>query len=83
MSTYWHSDRAARLGVSDFYDPYSNILVGVDLLNELLESSNGDIYRALTRYNGGSTIGRYANEVVNRANEYREVDIYGSKASSS
>lgn len=36
ISTYWHTDRAKRLGVTDFYDPYSNILLGVDYLNELL-----------------------------------------------
>lgn len=35
ISTRWNVDRAKRLGVVDLYDPYSNILVGVDLLSEL------------------------------------------------
>jgi hypothetical protein len=37
ISTRWHADRAAKLGVTDFYDPYSNILLGVDYLAELLK----------------------------------------------
>lgn len=76
VSTYWHKDRAQRLGVTDFWDPYSNILLGVDLLNELLNDCNGDIYLALTRYNGGTHIGKYAREVVNLANLGEEY-IYG------
>lgn len=31
----WHQDRMGRLGVEDLLDPYSNILVGVDYLDEL------------------------------------------------
>lgn len=37
VSPYWNADRAKRLGVTDFYDPYSNILIGVDCLNEFLQ----------------------------------------------
>lgn len=51
ISTYWHVNRAERLGVTDFYDPYSNILLGVDLLDELLDISNGDEGYALMLYN--------------------------------
>ena len=51
ISTYWHANRADRLGVTDFYDPYSNILLGVDLLDELLDISNGDEGYALMLYN--------------------------------
>ena len=35
INTYYHADRAKRLGVTDFYDPYGNILLGVDYLSEL------------------------------------------------
>ena len=35
INTYYHADRAKRLGITDFYDPYSNILLGVDYLSEL------------------------------------------------
>lgn len=83
ISTYWHQDRAKRLGVTDFWDPYSNILIGVDLLNELMNMVNGDIYRALTRYNGGSGISNYAREVINIANEYREGNVYDPWSSTS
>lgn len=31
----WHTKRALDLGVTDLYDPYGNILVGCDILNEL------------------------------------------------
>jgi hypothetical protein len=36
VSTRWHKDRATRLGVTDFYDPYGNILLGVDYISGLL-----------------------------------------------
>lgn len=37
VNTYWHKDRAKSLGVTDLYDPYGNILVGVDYLSELFK----------------------------------------------
>lgn len=86
VSTYWQRDRAVRLGVTDFFDPYSNILVGTDLLSELIDLANGNIYYALTMYNQGitsnGTINSYAKEVVERASHYEEVDSYGAWSSS-
>ena len=35
INTRWHKERARKLGVENFYDPYSNVLVGVDYLSEL------------------------------------------------
>ncbi len=35
VSTVWHKDRAERLGVTDWLDPYSNILLGTEYLSEL------------------------------------------------
>lgn len=35
----YHKDRMARLGVTDLYDPYSNILVGTDLLKVHIRST--------------------------------------------
>lgn len=61
VSTYWHADRAAKLGVTDFYDPYSNILVGVDYLSGLIESYD-NIYVALMIYNGDANVNKYYTE---------------------
>lgn len=49
----WHRERASNLGVEDLYDPYGNILVGVDYLDELIASTNGDCALALMIYNMG------------------------------
>lgn len=53
VSTKWHADRAEKLGVTDFYDPYSNILLGVDYFSEVLTDC-GDVGLALMIYNGDS-----------------------------
>lgn len=52
----WHTDRMERLGVTDLYDPYSNILVGTDYLSELWNEASkkgygDDLYYVLMRYN--------------------------------
>lgn len=83
ISERWHQDRADRLGVTDFWDPYSNVLLGIDLLSELLTKTDGDIYYALMQYNQTFSSARqmylqgiisdYARDVVRRADEYREV----------
>lgn len=76
VSTYYHKDRAERLGVSDLRDPYGNILVGTDYLSELIESVNGDIAWALMIYNMGyksaynlhskGIISSYASNILSR-----------------
>lgn len=48
----WQEDRMERLGVNDLLNPYQNILVGVDLLSELV-NGYGDINLALMIYNRG------------------------------
>lgn len=47
----YHKGRMKRLGVSNIYDPYGNILVGTDYLAELFHE-NEDIYLVLMKYNG-------------------------------
>lgn len=54
VSQRWHRERASNLGVEDLYDPYGNILVGVDYLDELIDSTNGDRALALMIYNMGA-----------------------------
>lgn len=51
---YWHAYRMDKYGLSDIYDPYTNILVGMDLLDELYDRY-GNLEDALCFYSGGST----------------------------
>ena len=44
-----------ELGVTNFLDPYQNILCGVYILSGHLEKTDGDIAKALMRYNNGPT----------------------------
>ena len=44
---------ASRLGVTDAYDPSSNVDAGTQYLRELLLRYNGDIIKALAAYNAG------------------------------
>ncbi|MCM1258448.1 MAG: lytic transglycosylase domain-containing protein [Roseburia sp.] len=46
----WHYDRMEKFGVTDLYDPYSNILVAADYLAELFRD-NGEVYLVLMKYN--------------------------------
>lgn len=68
----WHKDRMERLGCEDLLDPYQNVVVGIDLMAELL-NKRGSVEWALMAYNGGPS---YANEHVaaGKVSEYaREV----------
>lgn len=77
--TKWHKARMKRLGVTNLYDPYGNILVGVDYLSEIQNNTN-DISLTLMTYNMGSTrakklhsqgiISKYALSVMDRAGEF-------------
>lgn len=76
VSTVWHADRAKRLGVTNFYDPYENILLGTDYVSELIYSTNGDVAWALMIYNMGhkkaheyhqrGVVSSYASEILSR-----------------
>jgi hypothetical protein len=81
VSTYWHDDRAARLGVTDFYDAYGNILLGVDYLSELFKQYKDktlvlmlysmDHDTAFRMYKNGQ-ISSYAKTVIARAENYKK-----------
>lgn len=52
ISRYWQADRIAKLKVKDIFDPYSNILVGIDLLEDLYYNyAHQDIWLAVMMYN--------------------------------
>lgn len=77
ISTYWHRERAEKLEVTDFFDPYSNILLGVDYLSELfsiyehpelvLMLYNGNHDTAKNRFETGN-ISNYAISVLEMSN---------------
>lgn len=69
----WHSARMERLGCTDLFDPYQNVVVGIDYLAENLRRY-GSIEAALTAYNAGSytgTVTNYAKTVLSMAAEIR------------
>ena len=80
ISTYWHAERAAKLGITDFYDPYSNILLGVDFLSELTDQYKDPklvlmLYNmkrstAFELYKQGK-VSKYATSVLNRASQLK------------
>ena len=65
----FHEERMERLKVSDLYDPYENVIVGIDYLAELIEM--GGLEWGLTAYNGGFQL---ANELEKQGvvSEYAE-----------
>lgn len=63
----YHRERMKRLGITDLYSAYGNILVGTDYLNELVETYD-DIGMVLMAYNMGDT----------RAEQYFDKGIFTS-----
>lgn len=82
-----HGDRISRLEVSDIWDPYSNLLIGADLLAELL-SKYKDVGLALMCYNMGEGTALYkynsygysgyAREVLRIKEEIERSEKYGT-----
>ena len=70
----WHQDRINSLGVTDLFDPLSNMRVGASLLSYLNVQINP--YEALVVYNGGyakpASSYNYAKEVLDRKAKYDE-----------
>lgn len=73
----WHYERMERLGVTDIYDEYGNILVGVDYLSELFQEYGDaalvlDIYhgdrKAIRNYENG-ILSKYAGKILERSAE--------------
>lgn len=73
ISPKWHRDRMERLGVTDLFDPYSNLLVGIDYMSELIDIYHDKVL-ALMVYNGSASayskwengqISSYAQNVMN------------------
>ena len=76
----WHKERMKKLQVKSLYDPYGNILVGVDYIMELANTYE-DIGTVLNIYNAGTNglklakKGKYLDytkKVIARATELQE-----------
>lgn len=81
----WHRQRANKLGVTDFYDPYGSVLICADILDELSRHEYGDDIRyVLMAYNRGQygdtganalykkgVITNYATEVLAKEQEFK------------
>lgn len=83
LSPYWQASRAAKLGVTDLWNPYNNILIGIDFLKDLyFNYANHDMPLALMMYNMDFSSARairrnggmsdYAREVLRIFNELKE-----------
>ncbi len=72
ISERWHSDRMERLGVTDIYDPESNIRLCADYLCEL-GAEYQDIAIVLGRFHGESNaeikISNYTTGILERSEE--------------
>lgn len=74
----YHIDRMKRLGVTNLYDPYQNILVGVDILMEYAKYGEEDLAIALGRYHGEKNVrqrtekghlSKYVTSIMERSHE--------------
>lgn len=67
----WHYARMEKWNVTDLNDPFSNFIVGCDLLSELTKKYG--IEGGLTAYNTGkSGTSKYATSVMQKYTEYKE-----------
>lgn len=79
----WHQWRADELGCLDWYNPYDNVTVGIDILADLFAKHGDDVYMVLMAYNGGNSyayrmadkgkVSDYAIEVDARADELEKI----------
>jgi len=79
----WHKARMERLGVTDIYDTYGNMLVATDYLADIL-ADHEDVGEALMAYNGCSSskinryietgvMSSYADDVLERSYYFEQI----------
>ena len=66
----WHKDRMQAEGVDDIYNPYGNISVGLNILQELIGKYGEDYHKILMSYNMGEAGCRKANNRGIYSTEY-------------
>lgn len=69
----YHAWRIDKHGLDDLWDPYTNIICGIDFLSELY-AKHGNWSRALFGYNASTA---YVNKVLNRADILRKDGYFG------
>lgn len=69
----YHLRRAGKYGLNDVWDPYTNIICGMDFLNDLIHSY-GNWNRALLGYNNSTA---YVNHVLNLAESLKGGGYFG------
>lgn len=69
----WHAWRMEKFHLNDMWDPYTNIIVGMDLLNDLY-SSTGSWREALYGYNHSTS---YVNGILAKADALRGGGYFG------
>lgn len=85
----WHEERMEQLGVDDLLDPYQNIMVAVDYMDELICYYDGNVEKAVVAYNMGQAgakkycfdygvySSKYSRAVMAKAEELRgEMYVY-------
>lgn len=73
----YHSSRVEKYGLNDLWDPYTNIICGMDLLNDLYHI-HGSWSRGLLGYNNSIS---YVNHVLAKADILRGGSYFGDQAS--
>jgi len=79
----WHKDKMVAEGVDDLFNPYGNIRVGLNFLQDLSSRSNGDYHYILMSYNMGESrckelnregiySSQYSREILQRAQEIEQ-----------
>lgn len=79
----WHLDRMEEEGVTDLYNPYGNIRVGLNFIYELSDAGETDYHYVLMSYNMGESRAKeffakgvysteYSTEILQRALEIQQ-----------
>ena len=71
VQSRWHAARMEEYGCTDMLDPFENVTIGIDFLDEMIDKGYG-IEWALTAYNGGEV----------RAHKFRDAGEISSYAAS-
>ena len=74
VHTKIHADRLELMGVTtdQMLTPYVGMIVGASLMADHVTAMDGDLDRALQRYNGSDRKERYAKSVLNKRSELLE-----------